>query len=68
MAGWLAVAKLLDRQGKTSLAAEVRTFVREMPPVMTGKERIAHQRVEAVKEQRAAAGTRDPEKELDRSR
>jgi hypothetical protein len=50
VAGWLAVAKILDRQGETKLAADVRKFVQEMPPVMTDKERLAHQLVQSVKE------------------
>lgn len=41
VAGWVAVAQQLDRQGESALPADVRLFVREMPPVMTDKERIA---------------------------
>jgi hypothetical protein len=31
VAGWLGVATLLDRQGETALAAEVRQFVKTIP-------------------------------------
>jgi hypothetical protein len=48
--GWLAVAKTLDRQGETKLAADVCKFVQEMPPVMTDKERLAYQFVQSFKE------------------
>jgi type IV secretion system T-DNA border endonuclease VirD2 len=50
VAGWLAVAKTLDRQGETKLAADVRKFVEEMPPVMTDKEQLAYQFVQSFKE------------------
>jgi hypothetical protein len=41
VAGWLSVAALLDHQGDAALAGEVRQFVRELPPVLTDRERIA---------------------------
>ena len=68
VAGWLGVAEQLDRQGESALATQVRTFVQEMPPVMTDKERIAHELLEALKERRAAAKTRDPKREQERTR
>ena len=41
VAGWLATARQLEAQGECALAGEVRSFVRQMPPVMTDRERIA---------------------------
>jgi hypothetical protein len=37
VAGWLAAAEMLNVQGEASLAADVRNFVRQMPPVMNGQ-------------------------------
>jgi hypothetical protein len=54
VAGWLGVAAVLDRQGKAGLAGEVRQFVKSMPPVLTGRERIATELVRIVQAQRAA--------------
>ena len=40
VAGWLGVAVLLDRQGETRLAGEVRQFVKKLPPVLTDREQL----------------------------
>ena len=53
VAGWLGVATLLDRQGETALAAEVRQFVKSMPPVLTDRERLAAEFVRHVNAQRS---------------
>jgi hypothetical protein len=65
VAGWLGAAALLDRQGETVLAAEVRQFVKSMPPVLTDRERIAAELVRNVKAQRSA---RARERELAREK
>ena len=59
VAGWLAVATLLDRQGETGLAGEVRQFVKSMPPALTDRERIAVELIRNVKAQRAARRRED---------
>lgn len=41
VAGWLGVATRLDQQGEPVLAGEVRQFVRNLPPVLTDRERRA---------------------------
>ena len=46
MANWTATAKVLDAQGETVLASEVRDFVRRLPRILTDKERIAVQYME----------------------
>jgi hypothetical protein len=51
--GWLPVARQLDRQGESPLAADVRSFVREIPPVMTDKERIARDLMETLTSERS---------------
>ena len=53
VAGWLGVATLLDRQGETALAAEVRQFVKSMPPVLTDRERLAAELIRHAKAQRS---------------
>jgi hypothetical protein len=52
--GWLGVATLLDKQGEVALAGEVRQFVRNLPPVLTDRERIATGLVRHLKAQRSA--------------
>jgi hypothetical protein len=52
--GWGEVANDLDRQGEMHLAAEVRQFVRQMPPVATEREWIRNRMVEDT---RTRAGT-----------
>ena len=47
--GWAATAQALEVQGETLLAAEVRNFVRRLPPALTDKERIAAQYIELQK-------------------
>jgi hypothetical protein len=41
VADWMQTAEILDRQGELTLAAQVREFVRKMPPVLTDREQIA---------------------------
>ena len=52
VAGWLGAAALLDRQGETGLASEVRQFVKNLPPVLTDRERIAVELIHYVRAQR----------------
>lgn len=59
VAGWLGVATLLDRQGETALAAEVRQFVKSMPPVLTDRERLAAELVRHARAKRSAQTQRD---------
>ena len=53
VAGWLGVAALLDRQGETGLAGEVRQFVKSLRPVLTDRARIATELIRHVKAQRS---------------
>jgi hypothetical protein len=46
---WAATAEALEAQGETLLAAEVRNFVRRLPPALTDNERIAVQYMELGK-------------------
>jgi len=41
VAGWLRIVEALERQGETTLAGDVRHFTRQMPRVLTDKERQA---------------------------
>jgi MobA/VirD2-like, nuclease domain len=54
VAGWLGVGALLDKQEETTLAAEVRQFVRSLPPVLTDRELIATELIRHVNAQRSA--------------
>jgi hypothetical protein len=38
--GWMQVADILDRQGNVSLAGDVRYFAKQLPAVLTARERI----------------------------
>jgi hypothetical protein len=40
---WMRVADVLEQQGEVALAADVRYFARQLPPVRTDKERLAAQ-------------------------
>lgn len=53
VAGWLGVAALLDRQGDAPLAGEVRQFVKDLPPVLTDRERLATELLRHSKAQRS---------------
>lgn len=54
VAGWIGVAILLDERGETALAAEVRQFVKSLPPVLTDRERIAGEFTRHLKLQRSS--------------
>jgi type IV secretion system T-DNA border endonuclease VirD2 len=54
VAGWLGAATLLDKRGETALASEVRQFAKNLPPVLTDRERIATELVRHVNAQRSA--------------
>lgn len=47
--GWLAVSEILLSQGQPDLAAQVRRFMREMPPPLTEKEQLAAQIIHHAK-------------------
>ena len=57
--GWLRAAVLLDQQGETTLAGEVRQFVKSLPPVLTGREQIAIELIRNVEGQRSARTRED---------
>jgi hypothetical protein len=57
--GWLGVAALLDKQGETALAGEVRQFVKNLPPVLTDREQIATELARHLQAQRSARTQRD---------
>ena len=54
VAGWLGVAACLDRQGEIALAGDVRNFAKNMPPVLTDRERLAAQFIRHMKAQKSA--------------
>jgi hypothetical protein len=57
--GWLGVATLLDKQGESALAGEVRQFAKNLPPVLTDRERIASELIRHVNAQRSARTRED---------
>lgn len=59
LAAWMGVAKTLDAQGEIVLAGEVRAFTKNLPPVLTDRERLAVEFIRYVKSQRAARPLRD---------
>ena len=59
VAGWLAVAALLDHQGDAVLAGEVRQFVGNLPPVLTDRERLAPELINRVKVNRSTEIRKD---------
>jgi hypothetical protein len=64
VAGWLGVATLLEKQDESTLAAEVRQFVRNLPPVLTDRERIATELVGQVNARRSGhTQKKDPKRE-----
>jgi hypothetical protein len=46
--GWRATMYILQTQGRSALAAEVRRFVEQMPPPMTEKEQLANALLQAA--------------------
>jgi type IV secretory pathway VirD2 relaxase len=50
--GWQATVNILQSQGRSDLAAEVRRFVERMPPPMTEKEQIANTVLQASRKAR----------------
>lgn len=69
--GWLRAAVLLDQQGETTLAGEVRQFVKSLPPVLTNREQIAIELIRNVKAQKSARARDDfavREKVVERTR
>lgn len=55
---WFKAADVLDLQGETTLAAEVRQFVQRLPHVLTDKEKLAEQ---FIRHLQIKAGSRSPE-------
>lgn len=47
--GWLGIAEILDRQGETTLAGDVRHFAQHLPRVLTDKERLAVQHADHLR-------------------
>jgi hypothetical protein len=54
VAGWMDVAVTLDAQGEICLAGDVRRFARNLPPVLTDRERLAADFIRHVKAERSA--------------
>jgi hypothetical protein len=50
--GWGAAINILQTQGRSDLAAEVRRFVDKMPPPMTEKEQLANALLQAARKAR----------------
>jgi hypothetical protein len=52
--GWIKVAAALDAQGEIVLAGDVRYFAKQLPPVMTDRERLAADLMRFVNQRRTA--------------
>jgi Relaxase/Mobilisation nuclease domain len=52
--GWRATMNILQTQGRSDIAAEVRYFVEQMPPPMTEKEHIANALLQLARRARIA--------------
>lgn len=50
--GWGATIQILQTQGRSELAADVRRFVERMPPSMTEKEQLANALLQAARRSR----------------
>lgn len=48
--GWAAVSEILVRQGEPALAAQLRRFLKDMPPPLTEKEQLAAQIIRHARE------------------
>jgi len=57
--GWMGVATSLDRQGENALAADVRRFAENLPPVLTDRERLAAEFIRFVKAEKAVKTRED---------
>lgn len=70
VAGWIAVAKMLDAHGEIVLAADVRYFVSHLPPVRTDRERLAEEFVRFFNEhsRKTQGDDRIREQTLERTR
>ncbi len=71
VAGWNAVAAKLESQGEIVLGAEVRSFARHLPPVLTDRERLAAELIQFAKERRSVRTRGDDrvrDRTLDRTR
>lgn len=68
--GWMKVASALDAQGQEVLAGDVRYFAKNLPPVLTDRERLAAEFLQYVKSSRASQRpkVREREREYERSR
>ena len=68
--GWMGIADSLDTQGEIVLAGDVRYFASHLAPVLTGRERLAHEFVQHLKA--TSVGTRGEdlvrERDAERSR
>jgi hypothetical protein len=59
VAGWRAVADVLDAQGEIALAGEVRSFATRLPPVLTDRERLAAEFIRHVEAERSVSARGD---------
>jgi hypothetical protein len=57
VAAWTRTADQLHAEGETTLAAEVRSFSRHLPPVLTDRERLAVQFLQHRASRRATSAT-----------
>jgi hypothetical protein len=69
-AGWMRIAETLDNQGEIILAGDVRYFAKQLPPVLTDRERLAQDFIRHLRMKSASAHGQDliRSRELDRSR
>ena len=71
IAGWNAVAAQLEAQGEIALGGDVRYFIKNLPPVLTDRERLAAHLLQIVNARKAETAHKEDnvrERALDRSR
>jgi hypothetical protein len=67
IAGWNAVAGKLEAQGEIVLGGDVRYFAKNLPRVLTDRERLAVQLIQFAEAKNAAQGTRKDDRVRDRT-
>ena len=66
--GWMGIADTLDTQGEIVLAGDVRYFASHLPPVLTDRERLAHEFIQHLKATSAHSRGEDPVRDRDAER
>ena len=68
IAGWNAIAAKLEAQGEIALGADVRYFVKTLPPVLTDRERLAAHLIEVMNARKPHENDNVRDRSVDRSR